>query len=378
MEMIPWWKIKINKENLKQVNNSFKSKLFSEGVITKKLETKIKKYLKVKHVIATTSGTSAILLILIYLQQKYKFKNEIIISNRSWISPAHSCHILGLKLHLVDVKKNYPIANEEKIIQSINKKTLAIICVQLNGKSVDISKIKKSKNYKKYKPFILEDSAQSFSSKHNGKFIGTFGDAGILSFSMGKIVSSGQGGAIITDDNLLDKKLRLIKNNGIINRYTDRWNTFGLNFKFTDIQASLLLKQIDKINFNVKKLKSLYKFYENNLKNTKSLSLIYTSKDFKHGWVPLYVECLSSKRDKILNILKKNKIQARKIYPSLNSTKYLTTKGKKFQESEKFNKNLFYLPSGPDQDKNSLKKIFEIIKNYENRTRQKRKINQFF
>ena len=373
--MIPWWKIKINKENLKQVNFSFKSKFFSEGVVTKKLETKIKNYLNVKYSIATTSGTSAIFLILIYLQQKYKFKNEIIISNRSWISPAHACHILGLKLHLVDVKKNYPIANEEKIIQSINKKTLAIICVQLNGKSVDILKIKKSQNYKKYKPFILEDSAQSFSSKHNGKFIGTFGDAGILSFSMGKIVSSGQGGAIITNNTILEKKLRLIKNNGIINRYTDRWNTFGLNFKFTDIQASLLLKQINKLNSNKKKLRTLYRYYEKNLKNLKSLSLVYSSKDIKNGWVPLYIECLSHKRDKILNLLKKNRIQGRKIYPSLNSTKYLITKGKKFIESEKFSKNLFYLPSGPDQDKKSLKKMFQIIKNYENRARQKRKIN---
>ena len=373
--MIPWWKIHINQENLRQVNNSFKLKFFSEGKVTKKLEAKIKKYLRVKNVIATTSGTSAILLILIYLQQKYRLKNEIIISNRSWISPAHSCHILGLKLNLVDVKKNCPIANEEKIIQRINKKTLAIICVQLNGKSVDILKIKRSKSYKKYKPFILEDSAQSFSSKHNGKFIGTFGDAGILSFSMGKIVSSGQGGAIITNNSFLDKKLRLIKNNGIINRYTDKWNTFGLNFKFTDIQASLLLKQINKIDFTVKKLRSLYKFYEKNLNQLKSLSLVHSSKDIKNGWVPLYIECLSHKRDKILNLLKKNKIQARKIYPSLNSTKYLITKGKKFQESEKFNRRLFYLPSGPDQDKRSLKKIFQIIKVYENRTRQKSKIH---
>ena len=101
-----------------------------------------------------------------------------------------------------------------------------------------------------------------------------FGDAGILSFSMGKIVSSGQGGAIITNNSFLDKKLRLIKNNGIINRYTDKWNTFGLNFKFTDIQASLLLKQINKIDLTVKKLRSLYKFYEKNLNQLKSLSLV--------------------------------------------------------------------------------------------------------
>jgi len=369
MRMIPWWKIKINQENLKQINNSFKSKHFSEGRVTKNLELKIKNYLKVKYSIVTTSGTSAIFLILIYLCQKYKKKNEIIISNRSWISPAHSSHILGLKLFLVDVKKNFPIANEEKIIQSINKNTLAIICVQLNGRSVDIDFIKKSKNYKMYKPFILEDAAQSFSSKHNKKYIGTIGNAGILSFSMGKIVSSGQGGAVITNNKNLDRKLRLIKNNGIVNRYTDTWNTFGLNFKFTDIQASLLIKQINKIHINIKKLRSLYKFYEKNLKEIKSLSLIYSSKDFKNGWVPLYVECLSNKRNKIIKLLNKNKIQARKIYPSLNTTKYLITKGKKFEASKKFNKSLFYLPSGPDQDKQKLNKIFKILKNYENKRR---------
>ena len=108
------WKIHISQENLRQVNNSFKLKFFSEGKVTKKLEAKIKKYLRVKNVIATTSGTSAILLILIYLQQKYRLKNEIIISNRSWISPAPSCHILGLKLNLVDVKKIVQLPMKKK------------------------------------------------------------------------------------------------------------------------------------------------------------------------------------------------------------------------------------------------------------------------
>ena len=98
-----------------------------------------------------------------------------------------SCSLFSdLKLIFVDTKKDQPLPDENELISKINK-TLCIICVQLNGRSIDVNYIKKKK------VFILEDVAQSFYSKTNNSYIGTNGDIGIF-FSMGKIVTSGQGG----------------------------------------------------------------------------------------------------------------------------------------------------------------------------------------
>ena len=93
-----------------------------------------------------------------------------------------SCaYILGLKLVFVDTKKDQPLPDENELISKINNKTLCIICVQLNGRSIDVNYIKKEKS------IYLRRCAQSFYSKTKNSYIGTNGDIGIFSFSMGKL-----------------------------------------------------------------------------------------------------------------------------------------------------------------------------------------------
>ncbi len=352
-----WWNINIvNKKNKANLFKAFKNKKFTQGSVCEILEEKVRKKINAKHALLTPNGSSALLLALIYFKQLKPSKTEVLISNRSWIAPAHAAYVLGLKLKFVDVKKDYPMPDEKQIIKKINNKTLCVICVQLNGRSVDVTFLKK----KCKDVFLLEDSAQSFFSKTNEKFIGTNGHAGILSFSMGKIVSSGQGGALITNDSKMFHKLKLIKNHGIINRYTDKWGTFGFNFKFTDIQASILLNQIDNLENTKKKLLKLYNYYKKKLEKNKNIKLI--DEKLSKGQIPLYIECYSTKKLKIINLLKKYNVYPRVNYPSLHTTKYFKKflkKNENFPNSKKFEKYSFYLPSGPDQ---SQKKISEMLK----------------
>ena len=207
---LDWWKININKPKIKSnLIATFDKKLFSQGNVSAKVESEICRKIKVKHCVLTPSGTSAILLALLYFKMKVDDpkKNEVIISDRSWISPAHAAYFLDLKLIFVDTKKDEPLPDENEIISKVNSKTLCIVCVQLNGRAIDVNYIKKRK-----KVLILEDAAQSFYSKYNNKFVGTNGDIGTLSFSMGKIVTSGQGGAIITNNKNIYNSINLLKN----------------------------------------------------------------------------------------------------------------------------------------------------------------------
>ena len=356
-----WWNIDINRSKTrKDLLNSFDKKLFSQGKISSKVENEICKKIKSKHCILTPSGTSAVMLSLMYFKMKTNDpkKNEIIISDRSWISPAHAAYFLNLKLVFVDTKKDLPLPDENDIISKINEKTLCIICVQLNGRAIDINYIKNKK-----KVFILEDAAQSFYSKAKNKFIGTSADIGILSFSMGKIVTSGQGGAVITNSNTINKSIRLLKNNGIENRYVDKWNSPGLNFKFTDIQAAILLQQIKKIEQTKRKLIRLYYFYKKKLNEINDIFLV--DEKLVTGRIPLYIECYSKKKNLIFNKIKNSKKMIRVNYQSLHKTEYFRKflRSKKiFNNSNNYNKYSFYLPSGPDQNTNKMDILLKNLK----------------
>ena len=111
---------------------------------------------------------------------------------------------------------------------------------------------------------------------------------------MGKIVTSGQGGAIVTKNNNIYKSILLLKNNGVTNRYVDKWNSPGLNFKFTDIQASILLEQIKKLK-NKKKLNKLFFYYKKILINIPNIKLV--DEKLVNGRIPLYIECYSKKKN---------------------------------------------------------------------------------
>jgi|TARA_B110000483_G_scaffold243516_1_gene333778 dTDP-4-amino-4,6-dideoxygalactose transaminase len=354
-----WWAININRaKTRKDLLNSFDKKLFSQGKISAEVENEICKKIKSKYCILTPSGTSAIVLSLMYFKMRVNDpkKNEVIISDRSWISPAHAAYFLNLKLVFVDTKKDLPLPDENDIISKINKKTLCVICVQLNGRAIDVNYIKNKK-----KVFILEDAAQSFYSKSKKNFIGTTADIGILSFSMGKIVTSGQGGAVITNSNIINKSIKLLKNNGIENRYVDKWNSPGLNFKFTDIQATILLEQIKKIKETKKKLIKLYLYYKKRLNEINDIVLV--DDKLVTGRIPLYIECYSKKKNLIFNKIKNSKKMIRVNYQSLHKTEYFQkflSNKKTFKNSNSYNKYSFYFPSGPDQD---TKKIDVLLNN---------------
>ena len=314
-----WWQINLNQRNIKKdFNNSLDKKLISQGSVTKKIEQKICSKLKIKHCVLNTSGTASLYLSLLYIKNRVNNskKNEVIISDRSWISPAHAAYLLGLKLVFVDVKKDIPICDEKEITKKINNKTLCVICVQLNGRAVDVDYIKR----KNKKIFIIEDAAQSFYSKKNENFIGTRGDIGIFSFSMGKIITSGQGGAIITNSKKIFNSIKLLKNNGIIDRYVDKWNMPGFNFKFTDIQASILISQINNLKQNKSKLINLFNYYKKKIKNIPNIELV--DKKLEKGRIPLYIECISKNKKIIFKKIIDSKKFIRTNYQCLYKTKY--------------------------------------------------------
>ena len=356
---VNWWSIKFGKNEQKNLVKCIRDKNISQGKINEKLENQISKLLNIKYVCTVPSGTSALTLALYSIG--IKPGDEVLVPNRTWVATAHSASVLGAKVRLVDVKKNLPIIDEKKIIQNINKKTKAIICVHLNGRICNVKKLKSI--CKKNKIHLIEDCAQAFFSKYNKKYAGSFGDLACFSLGVTKLISSGQGGFVATKSKKIYRKIKLIKNHGVVDNFTERWSQPGFNFKFTDILSSVALCQLKRKTSKILNCINIYKRYEKEIQKLKKINLINVR--YKQGELPIYVEALVNNRRNFINFMSKNNVQIRPLPPSLNNSKYFISKNCKFLNSKVFEKKGVYLPCGPDQPLKNINYVIKKIKQYE-------------
>ena len=207
---------------------------------------------------------------------------------------------------------------------------------------------------------MIEDSAQSLGCRINGKNLGTFGDIGCFSLSSPKIISTGQGGFCVTDNENLAKKMRMIKNFGRKESGKDNFEVFGINLKFTDLQAVIGIEQMKKIDYRVNRMKELYNIYYNKLKD-----VVVMRPPLNDEWIPWFVDIFTDKREELISFLKKHKIGTRPVYGEINKTKMYYNK-EIFVNSDYVSKNGLFLPSYITLTNNDVIHICKLIKLFYN------------
>ena len=358
--MIKWWNINIlNKSNELNLLNAFKKKNLSEGKVNKSLEIKLSKLLKVKYVSLFTSGSVALLVAMIACDLKEN--DEIIIPNCGWISPIHAAILLKLKIKLIDVQPHRPIMDIDLLKKYITKKTKAIVPIHLNGMAVDIKKIKKIIGYRKIS--IIEDAAQALYSKSNKQFIGTEGTIGCFSFSVSKLITTGQGGFCCTNNKKIHQKIKLLKTHGMSNIFKSSWDKFGFNFRYSDLLATLAIHQIDNIKATVKRLIFIHDYYGKNIINKK---ISFLNVNINKNEVPIYNLINTENPQLLINYLSRYNVEARPWYKNFfDKIEYykFDNNDKNFINSNKF-ENLVIIPSGPDQNIKDIKKVVNLLNKY--------------
>lgn len=252
---------------------------------TSLLEKKISEFTGAKYCTMTTSGTSALLCSLIAFSLKPG--DEVIVPNYTMIATINVVKSLGAIPVIVDVNENTFTLDLKTVKKNINENTKGIIHVSLNNRVADLEDIVdfcKNNNL-----FLLEDTAQSLGVFYKNKHLGRYGNIGCFSLSTPKIISTGQGGFIITDDEKLFRKIISIKNFGRTEAGDDVYNNFGLNFKFTDIQAVIGLEQMDKLTHRISRMREIFDIYYNELKDINGILIKNTP--FK-GWIPWFIEII--------------------------------------------------------------------------------------
>ncbi|HXT84260.1 MAG TPA: DegT/DnrJ/EryC1/StrS family aminotransferase [Verrucomicrobiae bacterium] len=214
------------------------------GKRVQEFENILKSYLDIKHVILVNSGTSALHASL--LAVGIKPGDEVILPSFTFVATANSVIAAGAKPIFADISmKDYTI-DVEDIKRKINKNTKAIIPVHLYGHPSNMLEI--NSLAKENSLFVIEDACQSLGSTYLQKQTGTLGDIGCFSFYASKVITTGEGGAIATNNDEFAEKLRMIRNHGMIQGYDT--TIFGLNLRLPELNAGIgkiQMKKLDKL-----------------------------------------------------------------------------------------------------------------------------------
>jgi perosamine synthetase len=311
------------KSTIKNVKKYLDSKKWiTEHIETKKFEKEFSKYTKAKYCVTFPNGTLTMSSILSCLD--IKEKDEVLVSNYTMIATANVASFVGAKLVLVDISTENLCMCPMDLKKRITKNSKYLIYTSINGRLGYIDEIKKI--CKKNKIIFLEDAAHSIGSFKNGRHSGTFGLAGSFSFSMPKLITMGQGGAVVTNNKILARKLRFYKDFGRKRAGEDIHSYLGYNFKITDIQSVLALGQLNNIKNRVKIKKRIYRSYYNYLHKNKNIKIFPPKKEETVWSTDIYLKNPKTLQRK----LNKVGIRTRLVYPAINSQKiYKNFKGLK-------------------------------------------------
>ena len=341
------------KKTLKNLKNYiFSGAWFTEHIQTRKLEKKFSKFLNVKDTVIFPNGTLTMSSVLHCLEIKQR--DEVLVSNYTMVATANVAQMFGGKTILVDINPDNLCMDPVDLESKITKKSKFVIYTSMNGRAGYIEEIKRI--CKKNKLFLIEDAAHSIGSRYKKKHLGTFGIAGSFSFSMPKLITTGQGGAVVSNNISLLKKLRKFKDFGRKKSGNDIHDTLGYNYKVTDMQSVLAIGQLQNINNRIKKKRMIYDTYYKELSKNK-LFIVFPRKKDETPWS---FDLYTIKSKKIKKLLIKKKILTRDVYPPLNSQKiYKHIKGLK--TSNFFCKNGIWLPSSLHLKKKDIINICKII-----------------
>lgn len=284
--------------------------------------------------------------------------DEVIVPDYTMIATPNAVVLAGATPVFVDIDDQTCLDLKE-VEKAITAKTKAVIHVSINGRAGQLDQLKKTCDQKSI--VLIEDAAQSLGSFYRGRHLGTIGQIGSFSFSVPKIITTGQGGALVTNDEALYQKICKIKDFGRIGGGIDIHDEFGWNFKFTDLQAVFGMEQMKKLPARVKRKKEIAERYKDGLKDVKEVTFIAENLTEVAPW---FIEISIDEPEKLRDFLKSKNIGTRVIYPAIHTQKiYENIKGK-FPKAVSYAAHGLWLPSASQLDNSSITYICDNIKEY--------------
>lgn len=327
MKKIDFFRHSIDEKDIERVSSVLKSIFLTTGKEVDEFEKNFSQYTGQKYTVGLTSCTAALHLSLIAADVGPG--DEVITTPLSFCATANAILHAGAKPVFVDVEEETGNLNAELIESAITEKTKAVIPVHLYGQMCDMIRIREQAD--KHNLKIIEDAAHSIGASREGIRVGQLADSACYSFYATKNITSGEGGAITTDSELLAEEFRMLRlhgiNKGAADRYTkkyEHWDmpVLGWKYNMDNIQAALLIGQLERIEDLLRKRDALWKTYEAALHGVQGISLLKTLPNVKHARHLFTALVPDRKRDEILWGLQRRNIGVAVNYRPIHLLKY--------------------------------------------------------
>ena len=343
----PW----IGEKEKNEVIKVIESGMLVQGEKVKEFEDRFKEYLGVKNAIAVNSGTAALHLALLSLGLKKD--DEVITSAFSFIASANSVKFCNGKVVFVDIGDDYNI-DVSKIKEKISEKTKVIMPVHLYGNPCDMDEIMKIA--KENKLNVVEDCCQAHGAEYKNKKVGSIGEVGCFSFYASKNMTTGEGGMIVTNDDGIAEKCRLLRNHGSKKKY--RHEVLGYNYRMMDLNAVIGIEQLKRLDeFNNKRRENA-EYYNKNLGNVVKPVVDRNKKHVFHQYTIRVKD-----RDEVIKKLEEKGIGYGVYYDKpIYKQKVYSGEYEELENTERISKEVISLPVHPKLSKEDLDKVIEVLK----------------
>ena len=314
MKFIPYGHQWIDEEDIEEVVKVLKSDWITTGPKIEEFENALCRYIGCKYAIAVNSGTSALDIAVQALDLSKG--SEVITTPFTFVATSNAIIYNGLKPVFADIKKETRNINPDEIKKKITEKTKAIIYVDYAGHPCDIEEIKEIAEG--HDLYLIEDACHALGAEYKGKKTGNFADMTIFSFHPVKHITTGEGGAVVTNNEEFLEILRMLRNHGIDKSTMERFGSkagwaydlkiLGRNYRITDFQAALGISQLKKMDRFIETRQYLAGLYNGLLGEVDFVKTPITKENVKHAW-HIYTVLLSGvNRDEFFSRMRENGI----------------------------------------------------------------------
>lgn len=326
----------------------------------KLFESGFAEYIGSSYSMTTSSCTGALHLALLALGVGPG--DEVIIPEITWVATASAVRYVGATPVFADVDRNTWTLCEASLQSQINKKTKAIIPVHLYGYPANMTAI--SKIAAEFGIKVIEDAAPAIGATFENKKVGTFGDFGCFSFQGAKMLVTGEGGMLVTNDKELFQKAWKLQDHG--RKPGTFWiDQIGYKYKMSNLQAAFGLGQLKRVENQISKKRKINEWYREDLADLKTVrfqSEFTNSKSICWMTSIEIVEDLFIDRDRIISELNNHGIDSRPVFPAISQYPIWDKKYKVQKTAKKIGDSAINLPSGVLLSRNSVSKVSEVLR----------------
>lgn len=370
---IPLFKIYWDDDDIAAVNNALQRGMeWAIGPEITEFESNLAAYLKRKYCLIFNSGTSALHAIL--LAYGIGQGDEVIVPSFTFIATANSALFVGARPVFADIEEMTCGLDAHDVERKITPKTKAIIPVHVAGTPCVIDELLEIG--RRHNIPVIEDAAEALGARFGGKKTGAFGDAAILSFCQNKTITTGEGGAVVTDSEAIYNKLKLIRSHGRSElKDTNYFSTpeymdyveLGYNFRMPNITAALGISQLKKLDKIVEMRRERARYYDDALSKIGGVTVPELPKTYYHAYQMYNIMVPVAKRDALRKYLTNNGIMTKVNFYPIHKTQFYREKLKydvSLPVTEGISSRVMTLPLHPQISEQELNEVTGCIADF--------------